>query len=98
MIDCERLKERLKILDEHNKTNIKIIRLCGLSEKQIIDDIISDVNNILDKIDNGDIIEPVYCEDCKYYKFGECEIIPINFCGGSFYCYLGEKKEARKND
>lgn len=96
MIDYKRLREYINILDEHNKTNVKINRLCDLSEKQLIDHIIQDVNTILDKIENNDIIEPVRCEDCESCKYGECSVLHIN-CGGSFYCYLGEKEEVRND-
>ena len=47
--------------------------------------------SVLKEIPAADVIEVVYCEDCKHLKFGECEVFHIR-AGGTHYCSCGERK------
>jgi hypothetical protein len=80
----ERLKENLQILDAHNHGHGKVISLTGgqKTETVLIDEIVSDYRKILDKIEQGTLIElpckvgdTVYVihqdwdEDCKDFYY-----------------------------
>lgn len=59
MNDYMRLRDNIRILDEHNKTSLPVLKLTGGKkyEKTIINEIVEDVTSILRKVETCYLIE-----------------------------------------
>lgn len=70
MSDYNRLKNNLNILSMHNTTNKSVLHLTGFTktENELIKEIVSDAQKLIDKIENGTLIErpPVKKGDWVY--------------------------------
>ena len=73
----ERLKENIDTLRIHNEQHIPVLRLCDKTEYQLIRDIISDLTELIEKIENGTLIElSVVAELIRDFVGDDC---PCNF-------------------
>lgn len=78
----ERLKENIDTLRIHNERHIPVLQLCDKTEYQLIRDIISDLTELIEKIEDGTLIEfPCKVGDTVYCVYSYCEDYAEIYCG-----------------
>lgn len=98
MLDIKRLENNLEILKIHNNTHKPIIHITDGKkyEVELIDEVLTDAGDILNKIKNGNLIEvhckigdAVYfvCEDDDDYFISENKVTDVSSKGFFVSCY-----------
>ncbi len=92
MLDIKRLENNLEILEIHNRTHKPIVHITEGKkyEIELIDEVLTDAGDILNKIKNGNLIEvhckigdAVYfvCEDDDDYFISENKVTDVSSKG-----------------
>ena len=98
MKEYKRLKDNIAILKAHNETHKPVLYITGgqIHEIDLINEIVSDTQNLIDKIENGTLKEVIRCKNCKWFNTGGCAIEIIDNSDKpteNDFCSFAELKE-----